>query len=65
LKRLSRKKTQDNADKVSDKTKDASSSADEGVVDESQIESSSVETKPPQKKRRVGQRKPKRDRVGL
>ncbi len=63
-KRQTAKKTQDTADKVPDKTKKGASSADEGVVDESQREPPSVETTPPQKKRRVGQRKPKRDPVG-
>ena len=63
-KRQTRKKTQDTADKMPDQTKKGSSSADEGVVDESQREPPSVETTPPQKKRRVGQRKPKRDPVG-
>lgn len=64
LKRLSHQKTQDTAAQVPDQTKKGSSSADERVVDESQIEPSSVEPTAGQKKRRVGQRKPKRDRVG-
>jgi hypothetical protein len=64
LKRQTRKKTQDTVEKETDKTKNASSSADEGLIDESQIEPSSVETTPLKRKRKVGQRKPKRDPVG-
>ena len=63
-KRQSCHKTQDTAAQMSDNKKGASSSADEGIVDQSQIEPSSVETTSPQKKLRVGQRKPKRDTVG-
>ena len=63
-KRQTRKKTPDTADKVPDKKKEASSSADEGIVNESEMEPASVESTPPKKKRRVGQRKPKRDPVG-
>jgi hypothetical protein len=66
LKRQTRKKTQGTVEKETDKTKEGSSSNSDlmGVIEESQIELSSVETTPPQKKRRVGQRKPKRDPVG-
>lgn len=63
-KRQTRQKTQDTAAQLSDNKKGASSIADEGIVAQSQIEPSSVETTSPQKKRRVGQRKPKRDTVG-
>ena len=55
-KRQTRKKTQDTAEQVSDNKQE--------VVDESPIEPPPVEPTPPQKKRRVGQRKPKRDPVG-
>ncbi len=55
-KRQTRKKTQDTAEQVSDNKQE--------VVDESPIELPPVEPTPPQKKRRVGQRKPKRDPVG-
>jgi hypothetical protein len=65
-KRQTRKKTQDNVEKETDKNQDdlSSASAVMGVVDESQTEPASVETTAGQKKRRVGQRKPKRDPVG-
>ncbi len=63
-KRQTRKKTQDTTDKAPAQTKFASSSADEGVVDHSPMEPPTVDPTPPQKKRRVGQRKPKRDPVG-
>ena len=63
-KRQTRKKIQDTAEQATEQTKEASSSALTGIVDESQIESPTVESTPVQKKRRVGQRKPKRDPVG-
>ncbi len=63
-KRQTRKKTQDASELVSDNKKEASSSADEGVVNQSEMEPASVESTPPKKKRRVGQRKPQRDPVG-
>ncbi len=63
-KRQTRKKTQDTAEQVSDNKKGASSDANEEVIDESSIKPPSVEPTPPQKKRRVAQRKPKRDPVG-
>ncbi len=63
-KRQTRQKTQDTAAQVSDNKKEASSSADEGIVNQSEMEPPSVEPTPPKKKRRVGQRKPKRDPVG-
>ena len=63
-KRQTSKKTQDTAEQASEPTKSASSSASSGVVEEFQIESPTVEPTPPQKKRRVGQRKPQRDPVG-
>ena len=66
-KRTTRKKTENNEDKRSEPSQSNSSTEEkkvEEVVDDSQIDLPSVETKPSQKKRRVGQRKPKRDPVG-
>ena len=65
-KRQTSKKTQDIVEKETDNNQEdlSSASAVMGVVDESQTEPATVETTPGQKKRRVGQRKPKRDPVG-